>query len=46
MFEPKYMPGPIGEDAWRRNNEVTLKNLLLLEQDLINVFGSKIVTPG
>ena len=45
ILEPKSMPGPIGEDSWARNNEPTLENLLLLEQQIIQIFGDKIVTP-
>ena len=32
-------------DAWARDHEPTLKNLLLLEQQVIRIFGDKIVTP-
>ena len=39
------MPGPVGEDSWARNNEPTLENLLLLEQQIIQIFGDKLVTP-
>ena len=39
------MAGPIGEDSWARDNDPTLENLLLLEQQIIQIFGDKIVTP-
>ena len=32
-------------DAWARDHEPTLENLLLLEQQVIKIFGDKIVTP-
>merc|ERR1712131_87379 len=45
MIEPKTMAGPVGEDSYTRHNEITLENLLLLEQQILNIFGEKLVTP-
>ena len=45
ILEPKHLAGPVGDDSWARNNEPTLENLLLLEQQIIEIFGDKVVTP-
>ena len=43
ILEPKVVF--FSDDSWVKNNDIELKHILHLEQQILNVFGDKIVPP-